>query len=188
VSSPRFILLGRVAGAFGVRGEVRITAYGDDPLALLTYKTLVREDGSPVLTLTSGRAAKGGLIARAKEVETREQAESLRGVKLFVAREALPEPEEDEFYHADLIGLSVETPEGAGLGKVKAVQNFGAGDMLEVEPPQGRATFYLPFTREVVPEVRLKEGRVIAVPPAETENEGEGGAERADRDPGEDEA
>jgi 16S rRNA processing protein RimM len=171
VSSPKLILLGRVAGAFGVRGEVRITAYGEDPLSLLSYKTLVREDGSPVLTLTSGRAAKGGLIARAKEVETREQAEGLRGVRLFVPREILPEPEQDEFYHADLIGLVVETLEGAALGKIKAVQNFGAGDMLEVEPPQGRATFYLPFTREVVPEVRLTEGRVIAVPPAETEDD-----------------
>jgi 16S rRNA processing protein RimM len=182
--SPNLILLGRVAGAFGVRGEVRITAYGEDPLSLLSYKTLVREDGSPALTLTSGRAAKGGLIARVKEVETREQAEGLRGLKLFVPREALPEPEEDEFYHADLIGLAVETPEGAGLGKVKSVQNFGAGDMLELEPPQGRATFYLPFTREAVPEVRLKEGRLIAVPPAETEAKAEG----EDNDSGKDEA
>lgn len=176
------ILLGRIAGAFGVRGEVRITAYGDDPLSLLTYKTLLREDGSPALTLTSGRAAKGGLIARAKQVETREQAEGLRGVRLYVAREALPEPEADEFYHADLIGLAVETPQGAPLGKIKAVQNFGAGDMLEIDPGQGRATVFLPFTREVVPEVRLKERRVIAVPPAEAVAEGE------ERDSGENEA
>jgi 16S rRNA processing protein RimM len=182
--NPKLILLGRVAGAFGVRGEVRITAYGDDPLSLLSYKTLVREDGSPGLTLTSGRAAKGGLIVRAREVETREQAEALRGVRLYVPREALPEPEEDEFYYADLLGLTVETPEGVALGKVKAVQNFRAGDMLEVDPGQGRASFYLPFTREVVPEVRLKQGRVIAVPPAETEDEGE----REPQDLGEDEA
>jgi 16S rRNA processing protein RimM len=171
--NPKLILLGRVAGAFGVRGEVRVTAYGDDPLALLTYKTLLREDGSPALTLASGRAAKGGLIVRAKEVETREQAEAMRGLRLYVARQALPEPEADEFYYADLIGLAVETPEGVRLGKLKAVQNFKAGDMLEVDPGQGRASFYLPFTREVVPEVRLKEGRVIAVPPAETQVEGE---------------
>lgn len=182
--NPKLILLGRVAGAFGVRGEVRITAYGDDPLALLSYKTLLREDGAPGLTLTSGRAAKGGLIARAREVETREQAEGLRGVRLFIPREALPEPEDDEFYYTDLIGLSVETPDGAGLGRIKAVQNFGAGDMLEVDPGQGRASFYLPFTREVVPEVRLTERRVIAVPPAEAEVEGEGEV----RESGEDEA
>jgi 16S rRNA processing protein RimM len=163
------ILLGRVAGAFGVRGEVRITAYGEDPLTLLAYKTLKREDGSPALTLTSGRAAKGGLIARAKEVETREQAEALRGLRLFIPREALPEPEEDEFYHADLIGLAVETPQGERLGRVKAVQNFGAGDLLEIDPGQGRPTRLLPFTRDVVPEVRIAEKRLIAVPPPETE-------------------
>ena len=184
MNSTNHILLGRVAGAFGVRGEVRITAYGDDPLSLLRYKTLTREDGSPVLTLTSGRAAKGGLIVRAKQVETREQAEALRGVRLYVAREALPEPDEDEFYYADLIGLAVETPDGARLGKIKAVQNFGAGDMLEIDPGPGRASFYLPFTREVVPEVQPKQGRVIAVPPAETQD----GGEREERDPGEDEA
>ena len=163
------ILLGRVAGAFGVKGEVRITAYAEDPLALLAYKTLRREDGSPALTLTSGRAAKGGLVVRAKEVETREQAEALRGLKLFFPREALPEPEEDEFYYADLLGLAVETPAGERLGKVKAVQNFGAGDLLEIDPGQGRPSVLLPFTREVVPEVRLKEGRLIAVPPVEAE-------------------
>jgi 16S rRNA processing protein RimM len=169
MSKPKLILLGRVAGAFGVKGDVRITAYTADPLALLTYKTLLREDGSPALTLSSGRAAKGGLIARAKEVETREQAEALRGLKLFFPREALPEPEEDEFYYADLLGLSVETPDGEPIGKVKAVQNFGAGDLLEIDPGVGRPSLFLPFTRDVVPEVRISEKRLIAIPPAETE-------------------
>jgi 16S rRNA processing protein RimM len=169
MSKPKLIQLGRVAGAFGVRGEVRITAYTEDPLSLLAYKALLREDGSPALTLTSGRAAKGGLIVRAKEVETREQAEGLRGLKLFFPREALPEPEEDEFYYADLLGLVVETPEGIQLGKVKAVQNFGAGDLLEIDPGQGRPSVLLPFTRDVVPEVRISEKRLIAIPPAETE-------------------
>jgi 16S rRNA processing protein RimM len=170
------LLVARVAGAFGVKGEVRITTYTEDPLALVRYRALKREDGSPALTLASGRAVKGGIVARAKEVETREQAEALRGLKLFVPRDALPEPEEDEFYHADLIGLAVEARDGTPLGKVKAVQNFGAGDMLELDPGGGRATIYLPFTREAVPEVRLAEGRLIAEPPAETTAEEEGGA------------
>jgi 16S rRNA processing protein RimM len=169
------ILVARVAGAFGVRGEVRITTYTEDPLALVRYRTLKREDGAPALTLASGRAVKGGIVACAKEVETREQAEAMRGLRLYVPREALPEPEEDEFYHADLIGLAVETADGALIGKVKAVQNFGAGDMLELDPGGGRATFYLPFTREVVPEVRLAERRLIAIRPAETTVEEEGG-------------
>src|SRR5690348_16214908 len=119
------ILVGRVAGAFGVRGEVRITSYTAEPLALLDYKTLKREDGSPGLTLSAGRAAKGGIVARAAEVETREQAEALRGLRLYIPRDVLPPPEEDEFYVTDLIGLSVETPEGEALGSVKSVQDFG---------------------------------------------------------------
>jgi 16S rRNA processing protein RimM len=162
------LLVGRVAGAFGVRGEVRITSYTQEPGALLGYKTLQREDGSPALTLTSGRVAKGGVVARATEVETREQAEALRGLKLYIPRDVLPEPEEDEFYVTDLVGLAVETADGEPLGRVKSVQDFGAGDLLEIEPETG-ATWYLPFTREAVPEVRIGEGKVVAVLPAETE-------------------
>jgi len=136
---------------------------------LIDYKTLLREDGAPGLVLTSGRVAKGGVVAWAKGVETRDQAEALRGLKLFIARADLPPPEdEDEFYVTDLIGLAVETADGEPLGKVKAVQDFGAGDLLEIQPPQG-ATWYLPFTREAVPEVHISEGKVIAVPPEEVE-------------------
>lgn len=163
------IQVGRVAGAFGVRGEIRITSFTAEPLALVDYKTLVREDGSPGLTLTSGRATKGGVVVRAKEIETREQAEALRGLKLFIPRDRLPEPEEDEFYVTDLIGLTVQTAEGEVLGVVKAVQDFGAGDLLEIAPAAGGASWYLPFTREAVPEVRIADGVVVAVPPEEVE-------------------
>ena len=162
------ILVGRVAGAFGVKGEVRITSYTAEPAALLGYRELKREDGTPGLTLVSGRPAKGGVVARAREIETREQAEALRGLRLYIPRDILPEPEEDEFYVTDLIGLSVETPDGEPLGRVKEVRDFGAGDLLEIQPPTG-ATWYLPFTREAVPEVRMAEGKVIAVPPEELE-------------------
>jgi len=167
--SSDLIQVGRVAGAFGVRGEVRITSFTADPVALVDYKDLKREDGSPGLTLTSGRAVKGGVIVRAKEVETREQAEALRGLKLYISRDRLPEPEEDEFYVTDLIGLKVETAEGEALGLVKAVQDFGAGDLLEIAPLEGGATWYLPFTREAVPEVRIADGVVVAVKPDEVE-------------------
>lgn len=166
--SSDLVQVGRVAGAFGVRGEVRITSFTAEPLALVDYKTLVREDGSPALTLTSGRAAKGGVVARAAEVETREQAEALRGLKLYIPRDVLPEPDEDEFYVTDLIGLAVQTPEGEPLGTVKSVQDFGAGDLLEIQPAGG-ASWYLPFTREAVPEVRIAEGVVVAVRPEEVE-------------------
>jgi 16S rRNA processing protein RimM len=166
--SSDLIQVGRVAGAFGVRGEVRITSFTADPAALVDYKDLKREDGSAGLTLTSGRAVKGGVIVRAKEVETREQAEALRGLKLYISRDRLPDPEEDEFYVTDLIGLKVETAEGEALGSVKAVQDFGAGDLLEIAPLEG-ATWYLPFTREAVPEVRIADGVVVAVKPDEVE-------------------
>lgn len=166
--ASNLLLVGRVAGAFGVKGEVRISAYTEDPMALVTYRVLLREDGRPGLTLTGGRAAKGALIARAGEIETREQAEALRGLKLYISREILPEPEDDEFYVADLVGLSVVTSAGEALGEVKSVQDFGAGDLLEVQPKSG-ASFWLPFTREAVPEVRIADGLVVAVRPEETE-------------------
>jgi 16S rRNA processing protein RimM len=168
MEKPDLILVGRVAGAFGVKGDVRITSYTADPLALLDYKTLKREDGSPALTLVSGRTAKGAIVVRTSEVETREQAEALRGLKLYISRDSLPATEEDEFYVTDLIGLVVETPDGETLGRIRTVQDFGAGDLLEVQPAAG-ASWWLPFTRESVPDVRIAEGKVIGVRPDETE-------------------
>ena len=158
-----------MSGGFGVRGEVRLSTYTENPLALLRYRDLKREDGSPALTLTGGRAAKDGIVCRAAEVSTKEEADALRGLRLYVPRSVLPEPDEDEFYLADLIGLAALTPEGEPLGTVKAVQDFGAGDILEIDPGGGRPTFYLPFTRENVPEVDVAAGRVAVVRPEETE-------------------
>jgi 16S rRNA processing protein RimM len=164
----KLILVGRVAGAFGVKGEARISAYTSQPQALLAYRNLKRQDGSPALTLLSGRAAREGeLVVRAKEITTREEAEALKGLKLFVPREALPEPEDEEFYLADLIGLEVVKADGTVLGKVKAVHDFGAGDLLEIDPGQGAATWLLPFTREAAPVVDVAGGRIVAEPPPE---------------------
>jgi 16S rRNA processing protein RimM len=169
VPTDPLILVARVAGAFGVKGEVRLTAYTADPLSLLDYRDLQRESGAPGLTLTSARPAKGGIVARAKEVETREQAEALRGLRLYIPRERLPAPDdEDEFYLVDLIGCSVIMPEGEALGTVRSVHDFGAGDLLEVQPAAG-ASWWLPFTREAVPEVRLAQRVIVAIRPVETE-------------------
>ena len=169
----RLIEVGRVAGAFGVRGEVRITAYTEDPLALARYKRLRRQDGSAGLTIIQARAEKGSIVGRAEEIATKEEADALRGLRLYVARDELPEPEEDEFYLADLIGMRVQNVQSQevqkSLGRVKSVQNFGAGDVLEIEPEGGGATWYLPFTREAVPEVRIGEGVILASPPEEVE-------------------
>lgn len=167
--SDALLLVGRVAGAFGIKGEVRITSFTADPMTLVDYKTLLREDGSPGLTLAGGRVAKGGVVVRAKEIETREQAEAARGLRLYIPRDLLPEPEdEDEFYVADLVGLDVVSIEGEPLGRVKSVHDFGAGDLLEIEPAQG-PSWWLPFTREAVPEVSIADRRVVAVKPEETE-------------------
>ncbi len=162
----RLILVGRVAGAFGVRGELRINSFTDDPAALVRYRALIRADGAPALTITGGRPHKGALVARAKEVATREDAEALRGLDLYLPRSVLPAPDEDEFYLADLIGLRAVSPDGAELGRIKSVQNFGAGDLLEIAPPDG-PSWWLPFTKAAAPEVRLAEGLVVAVRPAE---------------------
>jgi 16S rRNA processing protein RimM len=166
----KLVLVGRVAGAFGVKGEVRVTAYTERPEALLAYRELVRQDGSPGLTLLSGRAQKGDLVARVRQVATKEEADALRGLQLFIPRDALPEPEEDEYYLTDLIGMAAVTPDGETLGKVKAVQDFGAGDLLEIDPGRG-ATWYLPFTRDCVPEVDIAGGKVTVVRPQEVSDQ-----------------
>jgi 16S rRNA processing protein RimM len=150
-----------------VRGEFRITPFGDDPLALVRYKTLLTKDGRPALTLQAGRLHKDGLVVRAPEIADKEAADGARGMELYAPREAFaPSEDDDEFYLADLIGLAVQGLDGVALGKVRAVHNFGAGDLLEIDPPQG-ASFYLPFTRAAVPEVRIADGLIIADPPSE---------------------
>ncbi|HEY1427174.1 MAG TPA: ribosome maturation factor RimM [Caulobacteraceae bacterium] len=167
MTPDRLILVGRVAGAFGVKGEIRITSYTDDPAALIGYRDLKRADGSPALTLTEARPHKGALVARAREVATREDAEALRGLELYAPRDAFAPTDEDEFYLADLIGLRAVTPSGEALGIIKSVQNFGAGDLLEIAPRAG-PTWWLPFTRQAVPDVRIGDGLIVAVRPEET--------------------
>ncbi|MCC4295743.1 ribosome maturation factor RimM [Brevundimonas aurantiaca] len=166
-TESRLILVGQIGGGFGVRGEVRVTAFTADPLALTAYGPLLRADGTVALTLTSTRPDKNGVVGRAREVATKEQADALRGLKLYVPRDRFPEPEEDEFYLADLIGLEVRDIAGAAMGSVKSVQNFGADDMLEIAPATGGPTWYLPFTKEATPELRLSEGWLTAMPPTE---------------------
>jgi len=178
MTPPRLILVGRVSGGFGVRGEIRLASYTAEALTLGRFGTLLREDGGVALTVTAARPLKAGEIAvRAREVETKEQADALRGLRLYVPRDALPEPEEDEFYLADLIGLEVRGADDAVLGRVKSVQNFGAGDMLEIAPAGGGPTWYLPFTRDAVPELDVAGGWLRAIPPTEVEA-------RPDEEPG----
>ncbi|WP_312686853.1 ribosome maturation factor RimM [Brevundimonas nasdae] len=166
-TDSRLILVGQIGGGFGVRGEVRVTAFTADPLALTAYGPLLRADGSVALTLISTRPDKNGVVGRAKEIATKEEADALRGLKLHVPRDRFPEPDEDEFYLADLIGVQARGADGALMGQVKSVQNFGADDMLEIAPATGGPTWYLPFTKEAVPELHLADGWLLAVPPNE---------------------
>ena len=167
MAQDKLIQVGQVSGGFGVRGEVRITAYTADPMTLLAWRDLLRADGSTGLTLLSARPDKVGVVGRAKEIATKEEADALRGLKLFIPRDRLPEADEDEVYLTDLIGVEAREPDGTVLGTVKSVQNFGASDMLEIAPAAGGPTWYLPFTTDAVPELHLFDGWLLVVRPTE---------------------
>ena len=182
--ASNLILVGRVVGGFGVRGELRIATFTEDTMALAAFKAVTRQDGSPALTIAAARPVKDAIIARCPGIDTKEAADALRGLRLYVPRSVLPEPDEDEFYLTDLIGLPVRhVVTDVLLGKVKSVQNFGAGDLLEIIPDLGGQTWYLPFTRAAVPEVKIAEGLILADPPALV-GEPEGPVEAADEDEG----
>lgn len=155
------VLIARIGAPHGVRGEVRLFAYGEDPTALLAY-TLTDADGTRTFRLAALRAAKDHFVARLKGVDDRNVAETLTNTDLYVARADLPPAEdEDTFYHADLIGLSVEDPSGVTLGTVTAMHDFGAGDILEFAPTQGGTSRLVPFTKAAVPVVDLPGRRIV---------------------------
>lgn len=159
------IIVGSLAGAFGVHGDVRLKSYCADPEALADYTPLTRADGPVVTTLVLKGQTKGALIARVDGITTKEQADALRGVDLLAPRDQLPSLPDDEYYHADLMGLAAFDAGGVELGRVKAVQSNGADDLLEIAGPALKDTVLVPFTRAVVPTVDLAAGRVIIDPP-----------------------
>ncbi|MCV2879836.1 ribosome maturation factor RimM [Sedimentimonas flavescens] len=163
------VCVGAIAGAFGVQGEVRLKSFCTEPEDIASYGPLYSEDGKRSFTVRLTRPVTGGLGARLSGVLTKEDADALRGATLWVDREKLPSLPDDEFYHTDLIGLEVFDAGGAPIGRVRAVQNFGAGDILEIFAPGRRTTLMLPFTRTVVPTVDIKAGRIIADPPEDVE-------------------
>lgn len=161
------VCVGAFAGAHGVRGQVRLKSFTAAPDDVVRYRPLTDQDGKREFKVTLVGTAKDAFVARVDGVTTREQAAALAGTRLYVPRSALPAAAEDEFYHADLIDLRVETVDGTVLGKVAALHDFGAGDMLEIRTDDGRSRL-IPFTRAAVPQVDLVQGRVVVDPPAET--------------------
>ncbi|GGA60115.1 ribosome maturation factor RimM [Nitratireductor aestuarii] len=153
------VQLGVIGAPHGIKGEVRVKTFTEDPTALGNYGPLTTEDGA-TLTIRSVRPSKTVVVVRFKEIQDRNAAELLNGKGLFVERDALPDDlDEEEFYHADLIGLEVRDEEGETVGKITAVQNFGAGDMLEVRP-RGGASVFIPFTKLAVPAIDFDSGIV----------------------------
>jgi 16S rRNA processing protein RimM len=164
------VCVAQIGAAHGIRGEVRLRSFTEDPMAVTAYGPLESEDGTQRFEIKALRPAKDHFVARLAGIDNRNAAERLTGVKLYVSRERLPPVEDEEtFYHADLIGLAAVTPEGAPLGTVTAIHNFGAGDIVEIAPEGGGPTLLLPFTDTTVPEIDLAAGRMVAVPPAITE-------------------
>jgi 16S rRNA processing protein RimM len=164
------VLLARIGAPHGVRGEVRIKAFTADPLSLADFGALTTEDGRS-FRIERLRPAKEVVVAKLRGINDRDAAQALNGLDLYVSRDQLPEPDdEDDFYHADLIGLEAFDPDGAPLGTVVAVHNFGAGDILDVAPRRG-LSLLIPFTKDAVPEIDLPAGRLVAVPPPDAPDE-----------------
>ncbi len=169
----RLVLVGRFGATQGVRGEVRVQSYTSDPQAIGGYRPLTDSSRAKAYVFERLRSLEGDmLVAKVKGVETRKEASALTGVELFARRDQLPEPNEDEFYCDDLVGLLVATGEGRTLGHVVAIVNYGAGDILEIAPAGGGEALLLPFTKAVVPTIDFSAGRIVAEPPDEIDGEG----------------
>ncbi|HVJ79260.1 MAG TPA: ribosome maturation factor RimM [Hyphomicrobium sp.] len=165
------VLLGEITGVHGIRGDLLVRSYTQAPEAIASYGPLADASGARHFSLKVVRSTDKGIVARIEGIADRTAAEKLRGTKLFVDRARLPETEAAEFYHADLIGLKAVSEDGAHLGEIVSVQNFGAGDLLELKPVSGAATEFIPFEDQWVPRVDLKSGLVVINQPVTVEAE-----------------
>jgi 16S rRNA processing protein RimM len=164
------IRVARIGAAHGIRGEVKLWSFTEDPLAVTQYGPLETEDGKRRFEIEAARQAKDFLVARLVGIADRSAAETLRNTDLYMSRERLPPIEEDDtFYHADLVGLAVVSEDGVALGTVAAIHNFGAGDLIEIAPAAGGEALLIVFNETTVPTVDLKAGRIVVVPPDEIE-------------------
>ncbi len=167
--SDKRVCLGAIAGAHGLRGDVRIKTFTAEPLDISAYGPLQTEDGAQSFMVMTVKPGKGDtVIARLQGLVERDRAEALKGERLYVNRKALPPPDDDEFYYEDIIGLNAVHIDGRSLGRVRAVFNHGAGDLLElVDIPGVKGARLIPFTRDCVPAVDISSGRVEIDPPLE---------------------
>lgn len=164
------ILLGTIGAAHGIKGEVRITSHTQDPEAIASYGPLSTDRAGLAVTIEVARLQKNVLIARLAGIRDRDAAEKLNGVSLFVERAKLPEhDDEDDFYHADLIGLDARLDTGVSIGRVIALHNHGAGDLIEIQDELKGDTFLFPFTKAVVPTIRIAEGFLVISPPLDAD-------------------
>ena len=164
------ICVARIGAAHGVRGEVKLWSFTEDPAAVAHYGPLETQDGTRCFEIEALRAAKDHFVARIAGVDDRDAAEKLRNIELYIPRARLPTIEEaDTFYHADLVGLDAITPDGARVGTVHALHNFGAGDIIEIAPAEGGDPLMLPFNETTVPKIDVAARQVVVVPPVETE-------------------
>jgi 16S rRNA processing protein RimM len=163
------ILLGRIAGAHGIRGDVLIKTFTEAPENIGAYGPLSDEQGARTYEIQSARPTPKGVVARIKGIADRNGAEALRGVTLYVDRDRLPAAADGEFYHTDLIGLAALDGEGKQVGEIIAVHNFGAGDLIEVRLTGSSKTELVPFTDAAVPAVDIAARRVVVVLPTPDE-------------------
>lgn len=170
-AKPHRILLGHIAGAHGIRGEVLIKTYTEAPENVGAYGPLSDESVTRTFNLESARATAKGVVARLQGVDDRNAAEALKGIALYIERERLPAAADGEFYHADLIGLAAIDGDGKPLGEIVAVQNYGAGDLLEIRLEGSSKTELVPFTDAAVPEVDIAARRVVVILPSEAHDE-----------------
>ena len=165
--STSYICIGTITSPHGVKGEVKIQPHTQYPDDLTAYGPLYDQSGSKTFGIHIKRIQNDAVIATIDGCNDRNAAEQLRGKKLYVPREALPETEEEEFYHEDLVNLKIRTPEGAEIGIVKAIHNFGAGDIIEISLNDSKKTDMLPFNLDTVPTINIEEGYIIISQPDE---------------------
>ena len=180
-TNSRRILLGEISGAHGIRGELLVRSYAGEPQDIAAYGPLEDENGARTVTLSVVRVTPKGVIARVAGVDDRTAADKLKGLKLYVERAKLPKANEDEFYHADLIGLRVDDLNGAEIGAIISVPNYGAGDLLEVRLKDSKQTELIPLTKACVPSIDFDHGiAVVVMPVLNADEEGEEGPDQWD--------